>query len=97
MSGHGLYMAGFCHYQQPKNDGKDLSEADVIAYLLATCGSCEEINGRLLHGSGLIHRHPGKRAKSASALATATPCSIASAASCASGTRFPVTPGACNN
>ncbi|MDQ1308302.1 MAG: choloylglycine hydrolase, partial [Actinomycetota bacterium] len=43
VSGHGLYMAGFCDYQQPKNDGKDLSEADVIAYLLATCGSIEEI------------------------------------------------------
>lgn len=43
VSGHGLYMAGFCTYQDPKGDGKDLSEADVIAYLLATCGSIEEI------------------------------------------------------
>ncbi len=43
VSGHGLYMAGFCDYQQPKHDGKDLTEVDVIAYLLATCGSIDEI------------------------------------------------------
>ena len=43
VTGHGLYMAGFCDYQQPKNDGKDLSEGDVIAFLLGTCGSIEEI------------------------------------------------------
>lgn len=43
VSGHGLYMAGFCDYQQPKHDGKDLTEVDVISYLLATCGSIDEI------------------------------------------------------
>lgn len=43
VSGHGLYMTGFCTYQEPKNDGKDLSEGDVFAYLLGTCGSIEEI------------------------------------------------------
>lgn len=43
VSGHGLYMAGFCTYQEPKGDGSDLSEADVIAYLLSTCDSIEAI------------------------------------------------------
>ena len=43
VSGHGLYMAGFCDYQPTSNGGADLSEADVVAFLLGTCGSIEEI------------------------------------------------------
>ena len=39
--------------------------------------------------SGLIQRRPGNRMKSVSAETISTPCSIARAASCASGTRFP--------
>lgn len=43
LSGHGLYMPGFCTYQQPKNDGNDISEVDVIAFLLATCATVAEV------------------------------------------------------
>lgn len=43
--------------------------------------------------SGLLHRRPGKRAKSPSVDWSRRPCSIASAARCASGTRFALTPG----
>ena len=40
--------------------------------------------------SGFVHRRPGKRAKSPSVEQRTHPCSMASAARCASGTRFPV-------
>lgn len=43
LSGHALYMAGFCHFAEPRNDGTDLSEGDVLAYLLSTCTSIEEV------------------------------------------------------
>jgi hypothetical protein len=43
--------------------------------------------------SGLLHRRPGNRAKSPSVECSRSPCSIASAARCASGTRFARTPG----
>lgn len=43
LSGHGLYMAGFCHYADPRNDGHDVTEADVIGYLLSTCASVAEV------------------------------------------------------
>jgi choloylglycine hydrolase len=41
---HALYMPnGCCVYSQYKGDGTDLSEVDVIAYLLGTCGSVAEV------------------------------------------------------
>lgn len=43
VSGHGLYMAGFCDYAEPRKDGQDFSEGDVIAFLLGTCSSIAEI------------------------------------------------------
>lgn len=43
LSGHGLYMAGFCTYEQPKNDGDDISEVDAIAFLLGTCATVAEV------------------------------------------------------
>lgn len=43
VSAHILYMPGFCTYAEPRNDGQDVSEVDVIAYLLGTCSSVQEI------------------------------------------------------
>ena len=43
LSGHGLYMAGFCHYAAPRNDGRDVTEGDVIGLLLSTCASVAEV------------------------------------------------------
>ena len=40
LSAHLLYMpGGYCTYQPFKGDGSDLSEADLIAYLLGTCST----------------------------------------------------------
>lgn len=43
VSGHGLYMTGFCHYAEPRHDGNDLCEGDVIPLLLGTCSSIAEL------------------------------------------------------
>ncbi len=43
VSAHLLYMPGFCTYQAFKGDGSDLSEVDLIAYLLGTCNSVAEV------------------------------------------------------
>ena len=42
LSAHALYMAGFCDYAAPAGTGNDISEMDVIAYLLGTCKSVAE-------------------------------------------------------
>ena len=42
LSAHALYMAGFCDYAAPAGTGNDISEMDVIAYLLGTCRSVAE-------------------------------------------------------
>ncbi len=43
VSAHALYMDGFCHYADPVGDGTDISEMDVIAYLLGTCATVDEV------------------------------------------------------
>ncbi len=43
VSAHALYMAGFCEYATPKRDGTDISEIDVIGYLLGTCKNIAEV------------------------------------------------------
>lgn len=44
LSAHFLYMpGGFCTYADFAGDGHDLSEMDVIAYLLGTCASIAEV------------------------------------------------------
>lgn len=44
VSAHLLYMAGgFCTYQAFKGDGSDVSQVDLIAYLLTTCASVAEV------------------------------------------------------
>ena len=42
LSTHALYMAGFCDYAAPAGTGNDISEMDVIAYLLGTCKNVAE-------------------------------------------------------
>ncbi len=42
LSAHALYMAGFCDYAAPAGTGHDISEMDVIAYLLGTCKNVAE-------------------------------------------------------
>lgn len=44
VSAHLLYMpGGYCSYQDFKGDGSDLSELDLIAFLLGTCSSLAEV------------------------------------------------------
>ena len=44
VSAHLLYMpGGYCAYQSFVGDGSDLSEVDLIAYLLGTCASVDEV------------------------------------------------------
>lgn len=44
VSAHFLYMpGGFCTYSTFVGDGQDLSELDVISYLLGTCASIAEV------------------------------------------------------
>ena len=49
LSAHLLYMpGGYCSYQPFKGDGSDLSEADLIAYLLGTCSSIAEVKAAMV-------------------------------------------------
>ena len=48
VSAHLLFMpGGYCTYQEFKDDGSDLSEADLIAYLLGTCASIIEVKAAM--------------------------------------------------
>lgn len=50
LSAHLLYMAGgFCTYQTFKGDGSDVSQVDLIAYLLTTCASVAEVRAAILN------------------------------------------------
>jgi choloylglycine hydrolase len=43
LTAHFLYMpGGYCTYQQPKGDGTDLPELDLIPFLLGTCSTVEQ-------------------------------------------------------
>ena len=44
LTGHVLYMsAGFCVYPEFAGDGRDVSQIDVLAYLLTTCKDTAEV------------------------------------------------------
>ena len=44
LSAHLLYMpGGYCTYQPYAGDGSDISEVDLIAYLLGTCATMSEV------------------------------------------------------
>ncbi len=45
VSAHVLYMDSekYCSYQDFKGDGSDISELDIVAFLLGTCGSLKEV------------------------------------------------------
>jgi len=48
LSAHLLYMpGGYCTYQPYIGDGSDLSEVDLIAYLLGTCANVSEVKDAL--------------------------------------------------
>jgi len=48
VSAHFLYMpGGFCTYAEFVGDGNDISELDVIAYLLGTCSSIGEVKAAM--------------------------------------------------
>jgi choloylglycine hydrolase len=43
LSAHLLYMPRFAHYPTYRGDGTDVSQVDVIAYLLGTCATLDEV------------------------------------------------------
>jgi choloylglycine hydrolase len=44
VSAHVLYMpGGYCTFRDPRNDGSDLSQLDLVAYLLGTCADLDEV------------------------------------------------------
>ncbi|NQU38246.1 MAG: linear amide C-N hydrolase, partial [Actinobacteria bacterium] len=47
VSAHFLYMQNYCTYQEPKDDDTDVSEIDLIAYLLGTCKSLDEVKAAM--------------------------------------------------
>ncbi len=44
VSAHVLYMpGGYCTFRDPRGDGSDLSQLDLVAYLLGTCATLDEV------------------------------------------------------
>ena len=58
LSAHALYMAGFCHYAAPTGTGNDITEMDVIAYLLGTCKDVAEAKAAAAH-LNVVGHDPG--------------------------------------
>ena len=59
VSAHLLYMpGGYCSFRKPKGDGSDLSQLDLAAYLLGTCGSIAEVK-EAVAGANVIGKDPG--------------------------------------
>jgi choloylglycine hydrolase len=59
VSAHLLYMpGGYCSFRKPKADGSDLSQLDLAAYLLGTCGSIDEVKVAMA-AVNIIGRDPG--------------------------------------
>lgn len=59
VSAHFLYMpGGYCTYQEPKGDGTDLSELDLINFILGTCGSIADVKAAL-ESVNIIGLDPG--------------------------------------
>jgi choloylglycine hydrolase len=47
LSAHALYMEGFCHYEAAADDATNLGAIDLIAYLLGTCGTIDEVRSTM--------------------------------------------------
>lgn len=48
LSAHGLYMPnGYCTYGEFKGDGSDLGEMDIIAFLLGTCATLDDVKSAM--------------------------------------------------
>ncbi len=48
VSAHVLYMpGGFCTFRDPRGDGSDLSQLDLVAYLLGTCVSLDDVRAAM--------------------------------------------------
>ena len=59
VSAHLLYMpGGYCSFRKPKGDGSDLSQLDLAAYLLGTCGSIAEVKAAVADVN-VVGRDPG--------------------------------------
>jgi choloylglycine hydrolase len=59
LSAHFLYMpGGYCTYQAPKGDGTDISELDLISFLLGTCGSISDVK-EAMESLNVIGLDPG--------------------------------------
>ncbi len=59
LSAHLLYMpGGYCTYRTPRGDGSDLSELDLAAFLLGTCGDIADVKAALA-GVNIVGTDPG--------------------------------------
>lgn len=58
LSAHGLYMEGFCHYASPAEDASNLAAVDLIAFLLGTCASLDEVRSAMA-SSTVVSFDPG--------------------------------------
>jgi choloylglycine hydrolase len=59
VSAHALYMpGGYCTFRDPRGDGSDLSQLDLIAFLLGTCATLDEVKAAIA-SSNLIGIDPG--------------------------------------
>lgn len=58
LSAHALYMPGYCTYQPSKGDGSDISEMDLMAFLLGTCATTAEVKAAMA-GKNVVGIDPG--------------------------------------
>jgi choloylglycine hydrolase len=59
LSAHLLYMpGGYCTYPEARGDGTDLAQLDLVAFLLGTCASVEEVRAAAERLT-IIGRDPG--------------------------------------
>jgi len=59
VSAHLLYMpGGYCTYRTPRGDGSDLAQVNLIAYILGTCTSVDEVKAAVA-GVNIVGLDPG--------------------------------------
>jgi choloylglycine hydrolase len=59
VSAHLLYMpGGYCTYRTPGDDGRDLAQLDLVAYLLGTCASISDVKAAVAEVN-IVGRDPG--------------------------------------
>jgi choloylglycine hydrolase len=59
VSAHLLYMpGGYCTYRTPKGDGTDLPQLNLLAFLLGTCASIDEVKAAMA-GVNVVGLDPG--------------------------------------